>query len=87
MGRKRKVHTAAGKARGALAAVRGQGTLSELAPRFQADPVQIAKWRRQLPTQAAEVFGAAGRASVVSKSSWSPNCTGRLGGYRWNWNG
>ncbi|GIW96379.1 MAG: transposase [Pirellulaceae bacterium] len=57
MGRKRRVYTAAEKARVALAAVRGEGTLSELASRFQVHPVQVAKWKRQLLTQAAEVFG------------------------------
>jgi transposase-like protein len=45
----------------ALAAVRGERTLAELAQQFDVDPNQITEWKRQLQERAADVFGAAGQ--------------------------
>ncbi|MCG6123072.1 MAG: transposase, partial [Microvirga sp.] len=42
----------------ALAAVRGEKTLAELAQQFDVHPNQITQWRSQLLAGAAEVFGA-----------------------------
>lgn len=44
----------------ALAAVRGERTLAELAQPLDAHPNQIIEWRRQLPEHAVDVFGASG---------------------------
>jgi transposase-like protein len=50
----------------ALAAVRGEKTLAELAQQFDVHPNQITQWRSQLLDGAAEVFGLppAGSASA-----------------------
>lgn len=58
MRRKRRNHAPAFKAKVALAAVAGEGTLAELAERFDVHPNQVKQWKEHLSTQAAEVFGA-----------------------------
>lgn len=57
MSRKRRNHSTAFKAKVALAAVKGDRTLSELAEQFQVHPNQIASWKKQLLENAEEVFG------------------------------
>ena len=54
--RSRRNHTAAFKARVALAAVKGEMTLSDLAQQFDVHPNQIAQWKTQLLEGAAGVF-------------------------------
>jgi transposase-like protein len=44
------------KAKVALAAVRGDKTLSELARQFQLHPVQISTWKQRLLERAHELF-------------------------------
>ncbi|MFV0284618.1 MAG: IS3 family transposase [Castellaniella sp.] len=58
--RTRRTHSAAFKAKVALAAVKGDRTLAELAQQFDVHPNQITEWKRQLQEKAADVFGAAG---------------------------
>jgi len=52
-------HSPAFKAKVALAAVKGERTLAELAEQFDVHPNQIQDWKKQLVAQAANVFGAA----------------------------
>ncbi len=61
--RTRRMHSAAFKAKVALAAVKGERTLAELAQLFDVHPNQIMEWKRQLQDRAADVFGAAGAPS------------------------
>ncbi len=58
--RTRRTHSAAVKAKVALAAVKGERTLAELAQQFDVHPNQITEWKRQLQERAADVFGTAG---------------------------
>jgi transposase len=64
--RTRRTHSAAFKAKVALAAIKGDRTLAELAQQFDVHPNQITEWKRQLQERAADVFGAAGMASTES---------------------
>ncbi|WP_131120261.1 IS3 family transposase [Lichenihabitans psoromatis] len=56
--RPRRNHSPAFKAKVALAAVRGEKTLAELAQQFDVHPNQITQWRSQLLDGAAGVFGS-----------------------------
>lgn len=54
--RPRRNHSAAFKAKVALAALKGDRTLAELAQHFDVHPNQIAQWKTQLQERATEVF-------------------------------
>ena len=54
--RPRRNHGSAFKAKVALAAIKGDQTLIELAERFQVHPNQITEWKKQLLERAEEVF-------------------------------
>ena len=56
--RPRRNHTPAFKAKVALAALKGEKTLAELAQIFDVHPNQVTAWKAQLLDSAAEVFGA-----------------------------
>jgi transposase len=57
MKRPRRNHSPAFKAKVALAALRGDKTLAELAERFEVHPNQITQWKSQLQERSASVFG------------------------------
>ena len=60
--RPRRNHTAAFKAKVALAALKGEKTLSELAQQFDVHANQITQWKSQLLEGAAGVFGGDAKA-------------------------
>ena len=55
--RPRRNHSPAFKAKVALAAIKGDRTLAELAEQFDVHPNQITSWKAQLEGGAADVFG------------------------------
>ena len=63
--RPRRNHTPAFKARVALAAVKGERTLAELAQQFDVHPNQITSWKAQLLDGAAGVFGTEARSEAA----------------------
>ena len=58
----RRNHSPAFKAKVALAAVKGEKTLAELAQQFDVHPNQITTWRGQLMEGAAGVCGSDGHS-------------------------
>jgi transposase-like protein len=63
--RPRRNHTPAFKAKVALAAVKGEMTLAQLAEHFDVHPNQITQWKGQLQEGAADVFGSGGGNGAV----------------------
>jgi transposase len=64
--RKRRNHSAAFKAQVAIAALKGDKSLAELAQRHDVHPNQITDWKTQLLERAAHVFGeSAGQAAAA----------------------
>lgn len=55
--RARRTHSPAFKAKVAIAAIKGDRTLSELAQQFDIHPNQITAWKAQLLEGASELFG------------------------------
>ena len=62
MKRTRKKHNGAYKAKVALAAIKGDRTIAELASEFGVHPNQISNWKKQLLDGAASVFEGGGTA-------------------------
>src|SRR4051812_49237350 len=64
--RTRRTHALAFKAKVALAAIKGEKTLAELAQQYDVHPNQITAWKGQLIDAAAGVFGSGvGLAAAV----------------------
>ncbi|WP_028482231.1 IS3 family transposase, partial [Pseudovibrio exalbescens] len=58
---KRKQHSPEFKAKVALAALKGEETISELASRFGVHPTMIHQWKRALLEGASDVFERGGK--------------------------
>ena len=73
MKQSRRKHGAAFKAKVAVAALRGDQTISELASRFEVHPTLIHTWKKQLVESAPELFRSGhghqgkGQEALVSK--------------------
>ena len=65
MKRTRRNHAPGFKAKVALAAIRGDKTLSELAEHFDVHPNQISEWKQQLLESAPDVFGDRSKAKAA----------------------
>ena len=77
--RPRRNHTPGFKAKVALAAIKGDRTLAELAEQFDVHPNQITSWKAQFEGGAADVFGPGGgngaaqpcrRCEVAARGRW-----------------
>lgn len=62
--RPRRNHSAAFKAKVALAALRGDKTLSELAVQYEVHQNQIVQWKQQLLSHAEDAFTRGGKPVV-----------------------
>jgi transposase len=62
--RPRRNHTPSFKAKVALAAVKGDRTLAQLAEQFDVHPNQVTAWKAQLESVAANVFGPGGEVAA-----------------------
>ena len=68
MRRKRRNHAPGFKAKVALAALSEEGTLAELAGRFEVHSNQVKQWKAQLSDQAVEVFGAGEESRKLTRA-------------------
>ena len=75
--RKRRNHSPAFKAKVAMAAIRGDRTLAELAEQFDVHPNQIQDWKKRLMSGAEEVFGE--RASSEGKEADAEKLHAKIG--------
>jgi transposase-like protein len=67
MARQRKSHTSAFKAQVALAAVKGDRTVNELASHFGVHPTMIHGWKKQLLGGAESVFASGSKTPAASE--------------------
>ena len=67
--RPRRNHTPAFKSKVALAAIKGDRTLAQLAEQFDVHPNQITSWKAQLESGAADGFGPGGGGAMGVSAS------------------
>ncbi|SCC93799.1 transposase [Thiomonas sp. X19] len=63
--RTRRNHSPAFKAKVALAAMKDDKTIAEIAQQFEVHPTQVSEWRRQLLERAYDVFGTSAAPSAA----------------------
>src|SRR5438876_2987173 len=63
--RARRNHSPSFKAKVALAAIKGERTIAQLAEQFDVHPNQITSWKGQLEEGAADVFGPGGNGAAA----------------------
>ena len=64
---KRRNHSADFKAKVALAAIKGDRTVAELARQFNVHPNQVSIWKKQFVENAGSVFGGSGDKALGEK--------------------
>ena len=78
MSRKRRNHSPDFKAKVALAVIKGEETLSELAKRYQINANLIVKWKKLLLENSAEVF-ASGKGLAPDRESEIKSLQAKIG--------
>jgi transposase len=78
MSRKRRNHSPEFKAKVALASIKGDETLSELAQRFGINANLIVKWKKQLLEQSSEVF-TSGKGLAPDRESEIKDLQAKIG--------
>jgi len=78
MSRKRRTHSPDFKAKVALAAIKGDETLSELARRYQINANLIVKWKKLLLENSGEVF-ASGKGLAPDRESEIKSLQAKIG--------
>ena len=68
MSKKRRNHSSSFKAKVALATLKGDKTISELAEQFDIHPNQIQQWKRKLLDNADEVFNSNKEKNSIDKT-------------------
>jgi len=84
MRRKRRNHLPGFKAKVALAAIKGDKTLAELAEQFDVHQNQIQDWKKQLLEQAESVFGSS-QERKVADASHLKELHAKIGSYNRIW--
>jgi putative transposase len=86
---KRKQYTATFKAQVALAALKGDKTINELAAQFGVHPTLIQDWKKHLLTTAEQVFANGVRRPIPPPrpKPRRPNCSSRSDASKWSWSG
>ena len=79
MKQKRMKHSPAFKAKVALAAIKGDKTVAELASRFEVHPSQTHAWKKALLEGADQVFEAGGNQQDKDKESLIPQLYQQIG--------
>jgi transposase-like protein len=79
MAGKRKQHTAAFKAQVALAALKGDKTVNELAGQFGVHPTLIHGWKQQLLAGADQVFSNGSQAAAADAAAQKAELFEQLG--------
>jgi transposase len=64
--RPRRNHSAAFKAKVAIAAIKGDRTIAQIAEQFDVHPNQVTTWKGQLEGSAADVFGGGGGSAPAA---------------------
>ena len=64
--RPRRNHSPAFKAKVAIAAIKGDRTIAQLAEQFDVHPNQVTTWKAQLEGGAADVFGVGGSSAPAA---------------------
>ena len=70
MSPKRRQHSGEFKARVALAAIRGEKTVNELASEYGVHPVQISQWKRAVQDEVPRILSSRRGRRVDTATAW-----------------
>ena len=76
---KRKQYSPEFKAKVALAAIRGDGTIAELASKFSIHPNMITKWKREALANLKDGFAKGGRPDAADREAEIKDLRAKIG--------